>query len=246
MCDHLLQIITDETFKVHQGFDLAIFDDRTMPSQIPSFLVKKKEPFVVFKQSVANHFQLPVNRFRLWIMVDRQNRTVRPDQPILEAEANLSMEIIQNKPRAYQSTLRLYLEVVDKPIDSKLWPPEGTFTSPYLMVFIKYFDPKTQTIEGCGKLYVQPNEKVCDIIPILNKKKGFPWNTVLKLFEEIQPSMIEAMKTSATFQQSEIQDGDIICFQKEMSVTETAEYRSQGHAATIIEFFKKIKTKIMG
>ncbi|RUS34462.1 ICP0-binding domain of ubiquitin-specific protease 7-domain-containing protein [Jimgerdemannia flammicorona] len=164
------------------------------------------------------------------------------------------MEIIQNKPRAYQSTLRLYLEVVDKPIDSKLWPPEVVPKAldqiwPWIM----------RVNRGCGKLYVQPNEKVCDIIPILNKKKGFPlraWSMVeqasaidilqIERLKEIQPSMIEAMKTSATFQQSEIQDGDIICFQKEMSVTETAEYRSQGHAATIIEFFKKIKTKIMG
>lgn len=31
--------------------------------------------------------------------------------------------------------------------------------------------------------------------------------------QEIKPSMIELMKPKLTFTQSEIQDGDIICFQ---------------------------------
>ncbi|RUS32460.1 ICP0-binding domain of ubiquitin-specific protease 7-domain-containing protein [Jimgerdemannia flammicorona] len=252
--------MTDETLKVHQGFDLK-------QSEISSFLVKKGETFAVFKQSVADHFQVPVDRFRLWILVTRQNRTVRPDQPIPETEANSSMEVIQNEMNGNQSTLRLYLEVIDQPINGKLWPPKGTFAGSYPMIFIKYFDLETQKIDcaeslnqiwpdmcvdrSCGKLYVSLNGKVCNIIPILKKKKGFPSNTRLKLFEvgqfdewdvpsEIKPTMIEAMKITATFRQSEIQDGDIICFQKEISETEAAEYRSQGYAATIIEFFEQI------
>jgi hypothetical protein len=35
--------------------------------------------------------------------------------------------------------------------------------------------------------------------------------------QEIKPNMIELMKQKATFLQSEIQDGDIVCFQTEMS-----------------------------
>ncbi|RUS35113.1 LOW QUALITY PROTEIN: ICP0-binding domain of ubiquitin-specific protease 7 [Jimgerdemannia flammicorona] len=93
---------------------------------------------------------------------------------------------------------------------------------------------------GCGKLYVQPNRNVCDIIPILNNRKGFPLDTMLILFEEVKFSGIDVMTTTATFQQSEIQDGDIICFQKEISDREAAEYRSQGYAATVIEFFEQL------
>ncbi|RUS34884.1 ICP0-binding domain of ubiquitin-specific protease 7 [Jimgerdemannia flammicorona] len=146
------------------------------------------------------------------------------------------MEVIHTKMNANQSTLRLYLEEIDMPIGGKL-------SSPSLMIFIKYFDPKTQMIEGCGKLYVKRNRKVRDIIPILNAKKGFPSNTTLKLFEELKPSVIKAMTTRATFQQSEIQDGDIICFQKEISDREAAEYKLQAHAATIIEFFEQLVKK---
>ncbi|RUP44365.1 hypothetical protein BC936DRAFT_149573 [Jimgerdemannia flammicorona] len=221
-----VKIVTDETFKAHQGFDLASFDDKTAQSEIPSFRVRKEETFADFKQSVSDHFQIPTERFRLWILVNRQNRTVRPDQPIPETDANTSMDNIREKLASNFNILRLYLEVAEKPVSGKLWPTEGA--NVYLMIFIKYFDPKLQIVEwvervfianvpGCGKLYVSRNGKVGDIVPILNEKKGFPQGTQLKLFEEIKPSMIEAMKTKATFQQSEIQDGDIICFQKEIS-----------------------------
>ncbi|RUS32284.1 ICP0-binding domain of ubiquitin-specific protease 7-domain-containing protein [Jimgerdemannia flammicorona] len=133
-----VKIVTDKIFKVHQGFDLANFDDKTMQSEIPSFRVKEEERFAVFKQSVADHFQVPVNRFRLWILVKRLNRTVRPDQPIPETEANSSMIAIKDK-MGNRSTLQLYLEEADKPINGRLWS--------YQMIFLKYFDPKTQKIE---------------------------------------------------------------------------------------------------
>ena len=35
--------------------------------------------------------------------------------------------------------------------------------------------------------------------------------------QEIKPGMIELMKPKTTFAQSEIQDGDVICFQVEIS-----------------------------
>lgn len=41
--------------------------------------------------------------------------------------------------------------------------------------------------------------------------------------QEIKPNMIELMKMKATFLQSEIQDGDIVCFQVEMQEPESVE-----------------------
>ncbi|RUS35112.1 hypothetical protein BC938DRAFT_475759, partial [Jimgerdemannia flammicorona] len=40
------------------------------------------------------------------------------------------------------STLQLYLDVADNPANDQLWPPHA-----YSMVFLKYFDPKTQKVE---------------------------------------------------------------------------------------------------
>ena len=42
----------------------------------------------------------------------------------------------------------------------------------------------------------------------------------MKLYEEIKPGMIELMKPKVTFAQSEIQDGDVVCFQVDISEKE--------------------------
>jgi ubiquitin carboxyl-terminal hydrolase 7 len=86
-----VQIITDETFGKHQGFDLASFDEKHIPpSDLPSFRVLKDEPFSKFKQRVAEHFKYAPADFKLWVMVNRQNKTIRPDVPILDNESSQS------------------------------------------------------------------------------------------------------------------------------------------------------------
>ena len=85
------KVITDETFARHEGFDLACFDDKTWPaSELPSFRVLKQETYSTFKNRVAQHFNCPENQIRLWVLVNRQNKTVRPDTPIPENEPTLS------------------------------------------------------------------------------------------------------------------------------------------------------------
>ena len=101
------------------------------------------------------------------------------------------------------------------------------------MVFLKHFDTSKQTLHGVGKSYVPRNSKVGDLFPIINERMRWTPGTPLKLYEvgfrlilypataltfiqEIKPGMIELMKTKSTFAQSEIQDGDIICFQVDL------------------------------
>jgi ubiquitin carboxyl-terminal hydrolase 7 len=87
----LAQLITDETFQQHQGFDLATFDEKNWPaSELPSFRTLKQETYHTFKSRVAQHFGYQESQFRLWVLVNRQNKTVRPDTPIPENEQSLS------------------------------------------------------------------------------------------------------------------------------------------------------------
>jgi ubiquitin carboxyl-terminal hydrolase 7 len=86
-----MQVITDDTFSRHEGFDLAAFDEKNWPaSELPTFRVLKQETYSVFKGRVAQHFNIPENQIRLWVLVNRQNKTVRPDTPIPENEPTLS------------------------------------------------------------------------------------------------------------------------------------------------------------
>lgn len=85
------KVITDQTFSEHEGFDLATFDERNWPAtDLPSFRVLKNEPYSTFKARVAQHFNYPESQIRLWVLVNRQNKTVRPDTHIPENEPQLS------------------------------------------------------------------------------------------------------------------------------------------------------------
>jgi ubiquitin carboxyl-terminal hydrolase 7 len=86
-----VKVITDETFAKHEGFDLATFDEKNWPpSDLPSFRVLKQETYSTFKTRLAKHFNHPENQIRLWVLVNRQNKTVRPDTHIPENEPTLS------------------------------------------------------------------------------------------------------------------------------------------------------------
>jgi ubiquitin carboxyl-terminal hydrolase 7 len=87
----LFQVVTDDTFTNHDGFDLANFDEKSwLPLDLPTFRVPKQENYSTFKRRVAQHFNYPENQIRLWVLIDRANKTVRPEYPIPENEPAMS------------------------------------------------------------------------------------------------------------------------------------------------------------
>ncbi|TFY56142.1 hypothetical protein EVJ58_g7817 [Rhodofomes roseus] len=228
------KVITDETFAHHEGFDLATFDERNWPpSDLPTFRVLKNETYSTFKQRVAQHFNYPENQIRLWVLVNRQNKTVRPDTHIPENEPALTVEVIRNNMAVrQQNDLRLYLDVLPD-------PTKGT-----IMIFLKHFDTSKQTLYGVGKVHVQRASKVSDLVPMINERLRWTPGTPLKLFEEIKPGMIELMKPKLTFTQSEIQDGDIICFQVDISEKEH-DLESQGLYSNPMQYYDFLQNRVM-
>lgn len=134
------KIITDQTFKGHQGFDLATFEDKNIPaSELDNFRVLKTETYKTFKQRIAQHYKYPEHQFRLWVLVNRQNKTVRPDSPIEDMDGTQSewqqicafgarmptdglltpthpdMEHIRNQMANRTTELRLYLDFESRP-----------------------------------------------------------------------------------------------------------------------------------
>lgn len=77
---------------MHEGFDLATFDEKNWPpTELPSFRVLKQELYATFKARVAQYFNYTEDQIRLWVLVNRQNKTVRPDTHIPDDETSLSM-----------------------------------------------------------------------------------------------------------------------------------------------------------
>ncbi|CAG8813303.1 34982_t:CDS:10, partial [Gigaspora margarita] len=232
-----IKIVTPQIFAQHQGFDLANFDDPL--SAIPQFKVLKSETYRNFKCIAAKRFGCSVEQIRFWVLVIRQNKTVRPDTPINDNFFGMSMEELHIKMAVRQIELKLFLEMA-KPINGKVWFPRVENDSPYILVFIKYFNPDTQSLEGLCHLYIQKFDKVGDIIPILCEKKEFPPHTPLKIYEEIKPNMIIEMKPNLTFSKSEIQDGDIICFQKALTEEEVQGHTSADRICDIPSFYMSL------
>ncbi|KAI0928557.1 hypothetical protein AcW1_005763 [Taiwanofungus camphoratus] len=234
------KVITDETFAHHEGFDLATFDERNWPpSDLPTFRVLKNETYSTFKHRVAQHFNYPENQIRLWVLVNRQNKTVRPDTHIPENEPALTVEVIRNNMAVrQQNDLRLYLDIIPDP--NKPEVPPGS-----IMIFLKHFDTSKQSLYGVGKVHVQRSSKVGDLIPLINERMRWTPGTPLKLYEEIKPSMIELMKPKLTFTQSEIQDGDIICFQVDIPEKEVHDLESQGLYSNPTQFYDFLQNRVM-
>ena len=215
----LSQVITNQTFTQHQGFDLATFDDRAVTQlDLPSYRVLKSQTFLDFRTMIADEYKYEPEDVRLWVLVNRQNKTVRPDAPVTDQDPTLTMEAVRDKMASRQHDLKLYLEYID-PVTKAEWQ-KAHGTEPPIMVFVKNFDVAHQTLAGIGHFYVHRHMRVLDLAMMINERMRYPATTALKIYEEIKPNMIELMKMKATFLQSEIQDGDIVCFQVDMAEKE--------------------------
>jgi ubiquitin carboxyl-terminal hydrolase 7 len=84
-----VQVVDDASFRRHQGFDLSEYS----AAQVATFRVPKTEPWQSFKLRISKTFGYAEPQFRLWVLVNRQNRTVRPDIPVLEEEPTLGKQI---------------------------------------------------------------------------------------------------------------------------------------------------------
>ncbi|KAM5441568.1 ubiquitin-specific protease ubp15 [Microsporum ferrugineum] len=214
-----IAVVSDETFRQHHSFDLMSTDlDSGDPALPTTYRVRRTMKVGEFTKLVAEDKGLDPERVRLWAMVNRQNKTVRPDQPLRDPEDTVESAALKQSPRG--PPFKVYIEVREPGEDGKVVWPETQGSNASVLVILKHFDAATQTLSGVGHVFVKKQSKVSELAgPILQMMK-WPTGTLLSLYEEIKPSMIDQLKPKQTFQASEIQDGDIICFQRTQSDVE--------------------------
>lgn len=207
-------VISDDTFKHHHGFDLTSPDLKPEdPAASKAYRVLRATTVGDFIKQLAEEKELPAERLRLWAMVNRQNKTTRPDQPLKDLE--MSLEEALNKFGSRGSPqFRLWAELSETGEDGKPVFPEARGPNLLTLLFLKHFDVRSQTLTGVQHVYVRKHAKVSDLSNMILEIMGWDTGASIQMFEEIKFSMVEPMKPKQTFQQSEIQDGDIICFQE--------------------------------
>jgi ubiquitin carboxyl-terminal hydrolase 7 len=201
-----------------------------------------------FNTLVGQDLGVDGDMLRPWSMVNRQNGTVRPDTPL--EFPDMTVEEAAAKHGTKQSVFRLWMEkAVQRDADNvpvfgeKLLESKGTGDKP-IMLFLKHFDAKTQSLFGISTFYAGYQDRVSDIMPLISDILGWPSGTQMKLSEEIKMNMIEAMKPKTTLAQSELQDGDIVTVQRSLTEKEVEQIRSAGGCVDAKEFYEFLLNRI--
>ncbi|KMU74630.1 ubiquitin carboxyl-terminal hydrolase 21, variant [Coccidioides immitis RMSCC 3703] len=214
-----VSLISDESFKHHHSFDLTSPDlDPNDPAAPKAYRILRATKVGEFAKQVAEEREVAPEQVRLWVMVNRQNKTTRPDQRLRDME--MSMEQAFNEFGTKNNPFRLWLEIGEPGVDGKVSWPDSRGPNAHTLIFLKYFDVHAQTLTGVKHVFVRKHAKVSEISSTILELMNWAPGTSFLLYEEIRHSMIDPMKPKHTFHQSEIQDGDIICFQRSIPESE--------------------------
>ena len=178
-------VVTTESFKHHQGLDLVKWDQTPdHPAASKHYRVLRAMKVEEFTKLVAPDVGCEPERLRLWVMVNRQNKTVRPDQPLHNPATSLedAFNRLGTKPLGF----RLWAEVAENMANDKpIWPDQmpATNGNSNILLFLKYFNMEEQTLYGVGHVYVRRHEKVQDITTPILKLMNWTAGVQIKLFE---------------------------------------------------------------
>ncbi|XP_039058437.1 ubiquitin carboxyl-terminal hydrolase 12-like isoform X2 [Hibiscus syriacus] len=210
----IIKVARDEDLLEQIGKD--IYFDLVDHDKVRSFHIQKQTPFHVFKEEAAKEFGIPVQYQRFWIWAKRQNHTYRPNRPLTpqeEAQSVGQLREVSNK--AQNAELKLFLEVEH---DQDLRPlPIPDKTREDILLFFKLYDPMKGELRYVGRLMVKLSGKPIEYTAKINKMADFAPDEEIELYEEIkfEPCvMCEHLDKRCSFRSSQIEDGDIICFQK--------------------------------
>lgn len=158
---------------------------------------------------IATDLGIDRRQVRLWVMVNRQNKTIRPNQPIMDlrptVEETFRHALVHGDP-----SLRVWAEVAEE-VDAEgdaVWPTYqrqltgGVVKKDLVLLFLKCFDPDVQILRGVGHVYTSKEKKVEELVPLIMKKMGWgerlpPDNKIL--LWEVRAHPIVLARTSLTW-----------------------------------------------
>ena len=259
--------IDDVIFKAYEGFDLAMWESDLHTTGGARYLrVLRTSTLLDVRNTIAQERSVERENLRLWIMVGRQNKTCRPDTPL--NDLTMIVEQACSKHSSRDKGFRIWVEEAESFEDGKpLWQDAGSQqnNNSSTLLFLKHFDIEAQTLKGIGHVYLKKQQKISELGSMIQQKMG--WTSPsskgtllngsingktssessapnLMLFEEIKQSMIENMKLKSTVLQSELQDGDIICFQRCISDKEASSLAQAGKLSNTRDFYDYMLNRI--
>lgn len=202
-----LQVATEDHFKQYQGFDQVDWretDEENNPGAPHSMKCLKNLPVGDFLKLVAEKFGYEPDLIRAWVMVNRQNGTIRPDHPL--TMMNMTLEEANTKFSTRQANFRIFLEKArgrdeaGQPIFEPKTDSNATLLEQEkpIIIFLKYFDIEKQELKGAGHIYMLQSDKVQDLAMPILELMGWAPGQHLKLFEVCihNPLLVSGMLTA--------------------------------------------------
>lgn len=243
-----VHIALEKNFQAYQGVDMIPWaaEEANDPAAPTHHRLLRSSTVGQLTDLIAEQQGLERELIRPWIMVNRQNGTVRPDQPLIWP--NMTLQEAADKFSTRSAGFRVFMEQTKRGADgAPIWPNDDTVAaSPAvngaiaqqqkpIILFLKHFDVDRQLLQGVGHIYMNPTDKVQDLaLPILKLMSWEPGQVNIELFEEIKQNYVEPMKPKQTLIASEIQDGDIICFQRHLNDAEKEALKQSNSTASLI------------
>ncbi|KAK6926479.1 MATH/TRAF domain, partial [Dillenia turbinata] len=221
----MIKVARDNDLVEQIGKD--IYFDLVDHDKVKSFRIQKQMPFNVFKEEVAKEFCIPVQYQRFWLWAKRQNHTYRPNRPLTPLEETQSVgQLREVSNKVHNAELKLFLEI-ETGLDLRPIPPPDK-TKVDILLFFKLYDPEKEELRYVGRLFVKGTGKPVEILTKLNEMAGYGPDEEIELYEEIkfEPHvMCEPIDKKFTFRASQLEDGDIVCFQKTLPPESSERFR---------------------
>ncbi|XP_023157799.1 ubiquitin carboxyl-terminal hydrolase 13 isoform X3 [Zea mays] len=219
----------------HMHFDLVDFD------RVNSFRAPKNMSINEVKEELSKEFGIPVECQRFWVWAKRQNCTYRPSRPLTSQEETSTIGVLKDATVAKlpNSEVRLFLEVHFRQENQPIAPWN---TKEDILLFFKLYDPEKEDLRYVGNFFVKASGKPSDIVERLNQIAGFLSDEDIELYEEIKFEpvvMCVPIESNASFRSSQIDNGDIICYQKHCLPDSMDRYRYP----TVPSFFEYIHNR---
>ncbi|KAE9447955.1 hypothetical protein C3L33_20144, partial [Rhododendron williamsianum] len=196
----IIKVARDEDLLEQIGRD--IYFDLVDHDKVRSFRIQKQMPFNLFKVGQLREVSNKANNAELKLFLEVEpGQDLRPIPPPIKSKEDILLFFKHYDP--LKEELR-YL----------------TFLSFGVWLFY--------VVSYVGRLLVKANGKPVEILTKLNELAGFSPDEEVELFEEIkfEPTvMCEHIDKKLTFRGSQLEDGDIICFQKAPQVGSSEQCR---------------------
>ncbi|GAM25937.1 hypothetical protein SAMD00019534_091120 [Acytostelium subglobosum LB1] len=207
---HTIKLTCDTDFESRQSFDLIDFNKHQ------TVKIRKYTTLLEFKLLLQMMYGIAFERIRIWFWDNNKSKPAKVSRcPII-----LDDEDIFNQYISYfgQVEIRLHMEVSNSPTPNE----KNLFFDPiqpdHALIFFKYYDAKTQSIEFLTSKVCQANTSISYLVPILNQKLGASPDRPLMLYGDLSMSLVYQLDPNRTLKSYEIGHGDIIYCQRQQQL----------------------------